>query len=321
MNNHLPKNKTLYWLQAGGCSGDSMSILNMEAPDLFSSLSSLGVDVIWHPSLSTISAKEHDVLLEKILSKDFKLDILCVEGNVITGPDGTGMFDTFRGKPKKDLIGALASVAQHVVAVGTCASFGGFGSYHIDEIDGIGLQQHHDKKGGYLGEDYSTRSGSKVINLPGCPIHPKALEFVLNMIVKEIPIKLDNNAAPVSYYSHTVHQGCTRNEHHEYKVEENVFGEEGCLFFHLGCKGPTTQASCNKHLWNDVNSKTRAGVPCFGCTDVHFPHPTPFFETAHIAGTPLHLPKGVDRSYYLAYKEMAAAAAPERLKIKRTEEV
>jgi len=319
--NNLSTNKTLYWLQSGGCSGDTMSILNMEAPDLFTSLGLLGVDVVWHPSLSTISAKEHDTLIADILAGNVKLDILCVEGNVITGPNGTGMFDTFRGKPKKDLIKALASMAEYVVAVGTCASFGGIGSYSIDEIDGVGLQQHHNEKGGYLGEDFNAKSGAKVINLPGCPIHPKALEFVLNMVAKDLPIELDKNAAPLSYYSHTVHQGCTRNEHHEYKVEDNVFGEEGCMFFHLGCKGPTTQASCNKHLWNEVNSKTRAGVPCFGCTDVHFPHPNAFFETANIAGTPLHLPKGVDRSYYLAYKDMAAAAAPERLKKKRVGEI
>ena len=146
MNISSRKNKTLYWLQSGGCSGDTMSILNMEAPDLFSSLALLGIEVIWHPSLSTITAKEHDALLEKILSGNMDLDILCVEGNVITGPDGTGMFDTFRGKPKKDLLQALASKAQNVVAVGTCAAFGGIGSYAIDEIDGIGLQQHHDKK-------------------------------------------------------------------------------------------------------------------------------------------------------------------------------
>ena len=310
------QNKTLYWLQSGGCSGDSMSLLNLDSPDLFSFFNILGIDVLWHPSLSTLSYTEHDKMLEQILQKKKRLDILCVEGNVVMGPDGTGMFDTFRGKPKKDLIYKLAQVAEVVIAVGTCASFGGFGSYEGDDISGIGLQQHHNTQGGFLGQEFQTQKGLQVINLPGCPIHPKAFESVLNLLARDMPVELGANNTPKSYYAPTVHQGCTRNEHHEYKVEEHMFGEEGCMFFHLGCKGPITHAGCNTHLWNDVNSKTRAGVPCFGCTNTTFPHQSPFFETATIAGTPLHLPEGVDRAYYLAYKDMAAAAAPQRLKKK-----
>ncbi|MDQ7061404.1 MAG: hypothetical protein Q9M43_09835 [Sulfurimonas sp.] len=221
---------------------------------------------------------------------------------------------------KKDLIFELAKHAKYVVAVGTCASFGGFGSHPGDDIAGIGLQQHHNDKGGFLGESYTSTSGAQVINLPGCPIHPKSLEFVLNMVSRDLPIKLNKDNAPSDYFNITVHQGCTRNEHHEYKVEDSVFGEAGCMFFHLGCKGPTTHAGCNTYLWNEVNSKTRAGVPCFGCTNTVFPHPSPFFETPNIAGTPVYLPEGVDRANYLAYKDMAAEAAPQRLKTTKSED-
>ncbi len=41
--------KTLFWLQAGGCSGDSMSILNIEHPDLFSQLENFDIEVLFHP--------------------------------------------------------------------------------------------------------------------------------------------------------------------------------------------------------------------------------------------------------------------------------
>jgi hydrogenase small subunit len=92
------------------------------------------------------------------------------------------------------------------------------------------------------------------------------------------------------------------------------------MFFHLGCKGPTTNTACNKYLWNEVNSKTRAGVPCFGCARPDFPQEYSFFETPNIVNTPIELPKGVDRAHYLAYKDMAAAAAPKRLK-DRTQKV
>ncbi len=302
----------IYWLQSGGCSGDSMSMLNHETNNLYDFFENLGIEVLWHPSLSTISHTEHKNLIENIKNETLTLDILCVEGNVVLGPDGTGMFDTFGGKPKKDLIRDLALKAKFVVAVGTCASFGGIGSY--DEIEGKGLQSHHRDKGGFLGEDFISKGGIPVINLPGCPIQPKSLEALLFKVVNNQEIKFNKSNSLDDIYSYTVHQGCTRNEYHEYKVEENQFGEKGCMFFHLGCKGPTTQAACNKYLWNDVNSKTRAGVPCFGCTRPDFPQQSPFFETQNIVGTPYELPKGVDRAHYLAYKDMAAAAAPDRLK-------
>ena len=39
-----------------------------------------------------------------------------------------------------------------------------------------------------------------------------------------------------------------------------------------------SHSSCNKILWNDINSKTRAGMPCIGCTEVDFPR-NDMFET------------------------------------------
>ena len=308
---------TLYYLQAGGCSGDTMSLLNCEC-NLFDFFEKIGIEVLYHPSLSNISYKEHLKLIDDILDEKIELDIFCLEGNVVLGPKKTGMFDTFLGEPKKDLIEKLSKKAKYVVAVGTCASFGGIGSY--DEMRGVGLQFHHFKKGGFLGKDFKSKSGYPVINLPGCPIHPKALTTLLEKIVLGLDIKLNKSNSIDDIYNFTVHQGCTRNEYHEYRVEENDFGERGCMFFHLGCKGPTTNAACNKYLWNEVNSKTRAGVPCFGCARPDFPQPHAFFETPTIFDTPIELPKGVDRAHYLAYKDMAAAAAPKRLK-KREQKV
>jgi hydrogenase small subunit len=101
-------------------------------------------------------------------------------------------------------------------------------------------------------------------------------------------------------------------------VEEDDFGEKGCMFFHMGCRGPLTYGPCNRLLWNQRNCKTRAGVPCLGCTAPDFPQPFPFFETRNIEGIPLDLPPGVSRAHYLAYKSLAAAAAPDRLKERET---
>jgi len=308
--------KTLYWIQGGACGGDTMSLLNVESPDILELFAIADLEVLFHPSLSNPSPKEHRELLRALSSGQRRLDILCVEGAVIRGPGGTGMFDTMAGQPKKDIIWKLASKAEFVIAVGTCASFGGIGVK--GEIEATGLQFEQGAKGGFLGADFRTHAGHPVLNISGCPAHGEALAGALGTLcLGQLP-SLNELNAPDEWFGLLVHQGCVRSEYHEYRVEEHDFGERGCLFFFLGCRGPMTSGPCNKLLWNRRSTKTRVGVPCFGCTEPTFPQVTPFFETPSIVGVPVELPVGVDRAHYLAYKDMAAAAAPERLKTRKT---
>ena len=308
--------KTIYWLQGGGCGGDTMALLSMESPNIVELLELVDTEVLWHSSLSTATPSQHRELIEAMISGEQPLDILCVEGAIIRGPSGTGMYDTFDNKPKKDLTAKLAARAQFVVAVGTCASFGGIGA--DGEVEATGLQFHKNERGGFLGETFASSSGLPVINLPGCPCHCDVVAGSLAALISGIPLPLNEHNTPLQWYGMLVHQGCVRNEYHEYRVEERDFGEKGCLFFHMGCRAPLTHGPCNKVLWNQRSSKTRVGVPCVGCTQPDFPQSNPFFQTPNIADIPLELPEGVDRAHYLAYKGMAAAAAPERLKKRKT---
>jgi hydrogenase small subunit len=293
-----------------------MALLSAESPDLFELLGLLDIKVLWHPSLSNASHTEHRQLIAALLAGEQRLDVLCVEGAIIRGPGGTGMYDKFDQGPKKDLVARLARQAQFVLAVGTCASFGGIGA--DGEVEATGLQFHKHKKAGFLPANFVARSGLPVLNLPGCPCHYDAVVGALTALLSGRPLPLDEYNAPLQWYGLLVHQGCVRNEYHEYRVEEGDFGEKGCLFFHMGCRAPLTYGPCNKLLWNRRSSKTRVGVPCVGCTRPDFPQPYPFFHTRNIEGIPLELPEGVDRAHYLAYKGMAAAAAPQRLKERNT---
>jgi len=304
--------KTAYWLQGGGCGGGTFSFLSSEQPNVIELFRTLGVELLWHPSLSSISPHHHERLMEDILAGRQALDILLVEGSVICGPAGTGMFHTRDGRPKKELVFSLASQARMVIALGTCASFGGFGADDI--IEATGLQFTKKERGGFLGKEFTAKSGQPVINLAGCPCHHDVIAGALIAAAGGVTLELDRYQRPLEWYATTVHQGCTRNEYHEYRVEESDFGEMGCLFFHMGCAGPLVPGPCNKLLWNQHSSKPRVGVPCFGCTDPEFPRATPFFQTPNIEGIPLSLPMGVNRAHYMVYKGMAAAAAPEHLK-------
>lgn len=93
-------------------------------------------------------------------------------------------------------------------------------------------------------------------------------------------IMLDEFNRPKELFMYLPHDGCTRNEYFEWKAEAEEFGhKEGCLFYNLGCRGPLTHAPCNKILWNRISSKTRAGMPCIGCTEFNFPLRENYFDT------------------------------------------
>ncbi|MDX9722201.1 MAG: NADH:ubiquinone oxidoreductase, partial [Myxococcota bacterium] len=256
--------RTVFWLQLGACGGDSMALLNIEAPNFVELLSQLDLEVLWHPSLSNDSAKNRQSLISAIKNGEQVLDILVVEGSVIRGPGGTGMYDTENGQPKKDLLAELAKRARYVVAAGTCASFGGIGA--DGDIEATGLQFAAQKRGGFLGKSFVSAAGAPVINLPGCPCHGDVLADTFGHLCANTVPALDQYQSPLEWYGLLVHQGCVRNEYHEYRVEERQFGERGCLFFYLGCRGPIAYGPCNKVLWNRRSSKTRVGVPCLGCT-------------------------------------------------------
>ena len=114
---------TLLWMECGACSGESMAILGAEGrgksgdtlPDF---LERYGVRLLWHPSLSLESPSEAARMMERVVSGEQPLTLLCVEGSIIHGPNGMGRFDTFAGRPKRDIVAELCQHADHVLAMG-----------------------------------------------------------------------------------------------------------------------------------------------------------------------------------------------------------
>lgn len=304
---------TLLWMQTSGCSGDTMAILCAEKPTFHEAMTNYGIRLLWHPSLSPESPHELGRMIEQICADELELTVLAVEGAIAMGPDGSGMFDTFLGEAKKDVIARLADKAQAVVAVGTCAGFGGISAMTPNPTDAVGLQWVKASQGGLLPADWKSRAGLPVINVAGCPSHPSATIQTLLALGMGAPMELDSLNRPVDHFTTHVHNGCTRNEFHEYNVEDSEFGGDACLFFNLGCRGPVTKGICNTDLWNGESSKTRVGAPCVGCTSPTFPDDRDFLKTSKLGPVPKTLPLGVERSAYMSYKGLARRAAPQRL--------
>jgi coenzyme F420-reducing hydrogenase gamma subunit len=73
------------------------------------------------------------------------------------------------------LIQELTEKAEYVVAVGTCASYGGIHAAPPNPTDCIGMQFDKRNPGGLLSAEWRSRKGLPVINMSGCPAHPNAI--------------------------------------------------------------------------------------------------------------------------------------------------
>ncbi len=308
----------LLWLQSAGCGGCSMSLLAAEDPNLIDLLDEAGITILWHPSLSEASGGDLRRLLARILAGEQALDLLCVEGSMVTGPAGTGRFHMLggTGRPMIDWVRDLAAVAQDVAAIGTCAAFGGITSAGGNPSGAIGLQYDGAEAGGLLGAAFRSRSGLPVINVAGCPTHPDWVTETLMLLAAGSlgEAALDPFARPRLYAEHLVHHGCSKNEFYEYKASALALSQIGCMMEHLGCVGTQAMGDCNIRGWNGEGSCTKAGYPCINCTAPEFEEPRhPFTETPKFAGIPVGLPSDMPKAWFMALASLSKAATPDRI--------
>ncbi len=308
------------WLQSGGCGGCSMSLLNAEQPDLLTALEVHGIELLWHPSLSEAGNEDFLALIDAIEQGQEPLDALCLEGSVMRGPAGSGRFHRLAGsgRPMMEVVAALARRAQHVLAIGSCAAFGGITAAGDNPGEACGLQYEGATPGGLLGSDWRDPEGLPVINVAGCPTHPAwVLDTLAQLARGELGTeRLDALARPRDYTDHLVHHGCPRNEYYEYKASAERPSDLGCMMENLGCLGTQARADCNIRPWNGSGSCLRGGHACINCTAPGFEEPGhPFTETPKIAGIPVGLPTDMPKAWFVALASLSKAATPRRLKV------
>ena len=309
----------LFWLQSGCCGGETMSILNAEQPDLLTTFELLGMNLLWHPTLSMEVGDNVHEIFQACLDKKTKLDVLVVEGAVYNGPDNTGWYSVICEQPAREWVQKLSDVAKYVIAAGTCSSFGGIVAAGKNPNDATGLQFLRAQKGGFLGSDYLSLSGFPVINIPGCPAHPDwMIETLMSLHSGDLKLEdLDRYQRPKVFYGKLAHHACPRNEYYEFKASAEIYSQQGCLFENLGCKATQCESDCNERLWlGRTGSCTRGGFPCISCTSPKFPDGfIPFFETKKIGDIPTTLPLDVPKAWYVGMSGLAKLACPERLKV------
>jgi hydrogenase small subunit len=203
--------------------------------------------------------------------------ILVVEGSI---PDETnkaeGYWATFGTDPESGQpittctwIDRLAPMAWAIMAVGTCAAYGGIHAMEGNPTGCMGLPD-------YLGSDWKSSSGIPVVCVPGCPTQPdnltETLLYLLYQIVGRAPmIPLDGNLRPTWLFDQTVHEGCDRGGYYEQGEFAETYGSRLCIV-KLGCWGPVVQCNVGKRGWiNGIGGCPNVGGICIGCTMPGFP--------------------------------------------------
>ncbi len=203
--------------------------------------------------------------------------VLVVEGSIpnerING-DGywTSMGnDPVTGEPitVNEWIDRLAPGAWGVVAVGTCATYGGIHAMAGNPTGAMGLAD-------YLGWDFRSAGGLPIVNIPGCPVQPdnfmETLTWLLYQAAGLAPtIPLDEALRPTWLFGKTVHEGCDRAGYYEQGDFAKDYNSPKCQV-KIGCWGPVVNCNVTKRGWMDgVGGCPNVGGICIGCTMPGFP--------------------------------------------------
>ena len=254
------------WLQGLSCSGCSISLLNSDNPgpaEIITRYLSIG----FHSTLSAATGKVGMDAIEAMITKSKGQYILVMEGAIpVSMPSACAM----GGQDIGQLFLRAAKAAKTVIAVGTCAAFGGVPAAAENPTGAASVSQFMSDQGVDV----------PLVALPGCPAHPDWIVGTLAHLLKFGMPKLDQKRRPVAFFGDSIHNQCGRCHDYENDHFAAKFGDPGCLY-KLGCAGPKTYADCTLRQWNSgTNTCTRAGAPCIGCTTDNFAsrQDMPFFK-------------------------------------------
>jgi hydrogenase small subunit len=212
------------------------------------------ISLEYHP---TVMAASGELAVARAVSTaDAGGHILIIEGGIPTGSNGQYCYvweEAGVSVTMADAVRAMADKADHVIAVGSCAAFGGIPATFCDsQVQSV-----------------ATFLDRTVVNLSGCPPHPDWIIGTVASVLAGVIPSLDSYNRPLSYYpSQVIHRRCPRR----HSEEADHFGQDGYCLEELGCRGPITHADCDLRLWNNgQNWCIGANGLCIGCTEPNFP--------------------------------------------------
>ncbi|WP_447880528.1 hydrogenase 2 small subunit [Serratia fonticola] len=253
-----PQRPPVIWIGAQECTGCTESLLRATHP----TIENLLLDVVsmeYHEVLSAAFGEQAEENKHRAIEQYKGKYVLVVDGS-IPMKDG-GVYCMVAGKPIVEHIRNAAEHAAAVIAIGSCAAWGGVAASGPNPTGAVSLQE--------------ILPGKTVINIPGCPPNPhNFLATVAHIITYQRPPALDAKNRPEFAYARLIHENCERRPHFDAGRFAKQFGDDGhrqgwCLY-HLGCKGPETYGNCSTLEFCDVGGgiwPVGIGHPCYGCNE------------------------------------------------------
>jgi hydrogenase small subunit len=271
------------WLTSGlGCDGDSVAMTAATNPSLEDLLHGVlpGTPriVLYNAMLAYETGEDFVAAFDRAACGRLDPFILVLEGSVpnerISGEghwSGFGV-DRATGQPIDvcKWIDRLSVQAAAVLALGTCAAYGGIPAMRGNPTGAMGLRD-------YLGSDWRSRRGVPIVNLPGCPVQPDNITETLLQLALEVagvqgPLELDEQGRPLRLFERTVQEGCGRAGFAEQgEFAATPADRRGCLV-KIGCKGPVVKCNVPVRGWvGGIGGCPNVGGICMACTMPGFP--------------------------------------------------
>jgi hydrogenase small subunit len=289
---------TVIWLSFQQCTGCSESILRSFTAPLPEGVSSLSIEDL---ILQTISLDYHETLqvaagYQAEAAKEAAIEnggyVLIVDGSIPIGEKA--FWSCAAGNSSLANLQHAVNKAGLVVALGTCAAFGGIPAAAPNPSNAWGYQDVVEK--GLLTGDLPP-----FVNISGCPPMAAVITGTValylsvagnpNIDAKKLLAQksdtnpdgiLDGYNRPLPFFGKSVHETCPRHDHWQKGEFATSHGDaaarQGWCLLHLGCRGPEANNSCTRLGWNTdpadggkfKHSPTHAGHGCLGCSEPGF---------------------------------------------------
>jgi hydrogenase small subunit len=260
------------WLHFQDCTGCTESLLQTSHPG-FADLILNVISLEYHETLMAGSGLQARQALDEAVKRYAGKFILVVEGSIPTGAHGIYM--KTGGRTAMEVLADVGGKAAAIIAIGSCASWGGIPSADPDPTGAVGVAD--------LMPDHS------IINIPGCPPNPYTMLGVVLQYASDGTFpETDDQRRPKFAFDRDIHEHCPRRAHFDAGNFVKVYGDaghrEGWCLYEMGCKGPDTHAGCSTRHFNEIPDVWPIGIgaPCIGCTEKAVAFKVPMFQVVQL---------------------------------------
>ncbi|MEN8727818.1 MAG: hydrogenase small subunit, partial [Sulfurovum sp.] len=195
MMNRVP----VIWIELQDCAGNSEALLRSDGPKIDEIILDI-ISLEFHETLQAASGHQAEKQMDEAAEHFKGKYLLFVEGAIPMGMNG--QYGTIGAKAETfhDHLMRMSKDAAAVVAVGSCATYGGIPAAAPNPTDAVGVMD--------------VVKGKPIINIPACPANPSNMVGVIlhYVLTGSIP-ELDSLLRPKFAFGYRIHDNCERRAH------------------------------------------------------------------------------------------------------------